>query len=102
MLLIECPFCGPRAEVEFRCSGEGHIARPEAPDSIPDEAWADYVYMRTNPKGLHFERWMHQHGCRRWFCVARDTVTHKIAAIYKLGEPKPALQDPTTETGKGA
>ena len=57
--------------------------------------------MRTNPKGLHFERWMHQHGCRRWFCVARDTVTHKIRAIYKLGEAKPALDEPKTE-GEGA
>ncbi|MEQ1611156.1 MAG: sarcosine oxidase subunit delta, partial [Hyphomicrobiaceae bacterium] len=27
MLLIECPHCGPRAEIEFRCGGEAHVAR---------------------------------------------------------------------------
>ncbi|MGH6719268.1 MAG: sarcosine oxidase subunit delta, partial [Alphaproteobacteria bacterium] len=28
MLLIACPFCGPRDETEFRCGGESHIIRP--------------------------------------------------------------------------
>jgi Sarcosine oxidase delta subunit len=27
MMLIDCPFCGPRAELEFTCGGESHIAR---------------------------------------------------------------------------
>ena len=30
MMLIECPFCGPRDETEFSCGGEAHIARPLA------------------------------------------------------------------------
>ena len=30
--------------------------------------------MRSNPKGVHFERWRHVHGCGRWFNLARDTV----------------------------
>ena len=47
--------------------------------------------MRDNPKGPFRERWVHTHGCRRWFNVARDTVTHEILAVYKPGEvpPKP-------------
>ena len=28
MLIITCPFCGPRDEVEFACGGEAHITRP--------------------------------------------------------------------------
>ena len=28
MLLIACPWCGPRAESEFTCGGEADIARP--------------------------------------------------------------------------
>ncbi|MEB0164296.1 sarcosine oxidase subunit delta, partial [Glaciimonas sp. CA11.2] len=28
MLLITCPWCGPRAESEFHCGGEADIARP--------------------------------------------------------------------------
>ena len=89
MLLIECPFCGPRAEIEFTCGGEGHIARPQNQEALSDAAWADYLFMRKNPKGTQYERWNHARGCRRWFNVARDTVTHRILKIYKMGEPQP-------------
>ena len=90
MLLIDCPWCGPRAETEFSCGGEAHIARPAQPDAVDDAAWADYLFMRTNPKGVHTERWMHAAGCRRWFNVARDTVSHAILAVYRMGEQPPA------------
>ena len=36
MLLIDCPWCGPRAEHEFRCGGESHIARPGPPETVAD------------------------------------------------------------------
>ena len=91
MLLIECPWCGPRGEDEFSFGGEAHIARPAVPAAESDAEWADYLFMRTNRRGLHFERWVHAHGCRRWFNVARDTVTHEIAAVYRMGEKPPAL-----------
>ena len=45
--------------------------------------------MRTNRKGLNLERWVHTHGCGRWFNVARDTVTHRIEAVYGMGEAPP-------------
>ena len=89
MFLIPCPWCGPRDEVEFTYGGEAHIERPEDPDSLSDEAWADYLFMRKNPKGLHRERWLHSHGCRRWFNVERDTVTNRISSSYKMGEKPP-------------
>lgn len=89
MLLIDCPWCGERDETEFSCGGEAHIARPPDPGEISDKAWADYVFLRTNPKGVHRERWFHIHGCRRWFNVARHTVTHEILAIYEIGERPP-------------
>jgi len=89
MLLIDCPHCGPRDEHEFSCGGEAHIARPLEPDSLSDEQWADYLFMRTNPKGVHLERWCHVHGCRRWFNMRRDTVTHAISAVYGATEPPP-------------
>lgn len=91
MLLIECPYCGPRAEVEFRFGGEAHIARPDDPGALSDEGWADFLFMRGNPKGVVRERWMHAAGCRRWFNVARDTVTYRILAVYKTGDPLPPL-----------
>ena len=89
MLLIPCPYCGPRNDAEFTPGGEAHIARPAAAQAVTDQQWGEYLYFRKNIKGLQLERWFHAHGCRRWFNVARDTVTHKIYKVYKMGEPKP-------------
>ncbi len=91
MLLITCPYCGPREESEFTCGGEGHIARPTGSEAMTDAAWADYLFMRKNPKGVHYERWNHARGCRRWFNVARHTVDHRIFAVYKMGEKPPEV-----------
>lgn len=89
MFLIKCPWCGPRDQREFSCHGEAHRDRPTDPYAIDDTAWADYLFMQRNSRGIHFERWTHRYGCRRWFNVARDTVTDKILAIYKMGSPPP-------------
>ena len=90
MLLIRCPFCGmDRPESEFRYGGEAHIARPAEPSAMSDTEWADFLYMRTNSKGIHVERWRHIHGCGRFFNSVRDTVSDRILATYKPGEPRP-------------
>ena len=88
---IECPWCGPRDETEFHYGGEAHIARPADPDALSDDDWADYLFMRANPKGIHAERWMHAQGCRRWFNVLRHTASHDILAVYPMGAPRPQL-----------
>jgi len=90
MLLIPCPWCGPRDEAEFRYGGEAHIVRPPEPDALDDAAWAGYLYMRANPKGALAERWVHSAGCRRWFNLLRDTASHQILAVYRIGDPPPA------------
>jgi sarcosine oxidase subunit delta len=90
MLLIPCPWCGPRDEAEFHYGGEAHIARPADPGALDDAAWAEYLFMRDNPKGPLAERWVHNAGCRRWFNLVRDTATHRILAVYKIGEPPPS------------
>ena len=89
MLRIPCPWCGVRDETEFHYGGQAHIARPEHPEALTDAEWADYLFMRDNPKGRFAERWMHAAGCRRWFNVQRHTVTHEILAVYRIGEPPP-------------
>ncbi|MFV9474358.1 sarcosine oxidase subunit delta [Advenella sp. RU8] len=76
MLLIKCPWCGERAESEFAAGGEAGIVRPANPESLSDEAWGDYLFMRKNTRGLQQEQWQHVHGCRRWFTLHRDTVTY--------------------------
>ncbi|MEJ0040281.1 MAG: sarcosine oxidase subunit delta [Gammaproteobacteria bacterium] len=92
MLRIPCPHCGVRDEPEFVFGGPSHVERPAF--GVSDLEWTDYLFGRENPKGVHFERWLHEFGCGRWFNVARDTVTHEILATYRMGEPKPALPGP--------
>jgi len=89
MFLIECPWCGVRDETEFTCAGEAHIARPLETEKLSDEEWADYLFMRNNPKGTHREQWLHAAGCRRYFNAERDTVTYQIKGTYKIGEKPP-------------
>lgn len=93
MLLIPCPWCGERDETEFRYGGQAHVARPLDPNATDDAAWAEYLFMRDNPKGWFRERWNHAAGCRRWFNMVRHTVTHEIAAVYKPDDPKPELPE---------
>jgi sarcosine oxidase, subunit delta len=76
MLLIPCPHCGPRDETEFRYGGEAGIVRPKDPEALSDAQWGEFLFMRGNPKGAFRERWVHIHGCRRWFTLTRSTVTH--------------------------
>ena len=90
MLLIPCPWCGLRDEVEFRYGGEAHIARPADPEALDDAPWANYLFMRANPKGPLAERWVHAAGCRRWFNLVRDTVSHRILGSYKISDGPPA------------
>jgi heterotetrameric sarcosine oxidase delta subunit len=94
MLLISCPWCGPRDEIEFHYGGEAHITRPADPAALDDAAWAEYLFMRSNPKGPFAERWVHSAGCHRWFNLLRDTTTHRILAVYKIGDLPPSAPDP--------
>ena len=89
MLLIPCPWCGVRDASEFSYGGEAHIARAQDPQALSDPEWADYLFMRKNPRGSHLEQWHHTLGCRRWFNVERDTVSYKIKSSYKIGEQPP-------------
>ena len=90
MLLIPCPWCGPRDEPELQCGGQSHMVRPEPWHEVAEATWGDYLFTRQNPKGVHLERWGHVNGCRQWFNVARNTVTHEIVAVYGMTDPVPA------------
>ncbi len=95
MLRIQCPICGLRDQTEFHCGGEAHVIRPANPEAVSDEDWADYLFYRTNPRGVHCERWVHVHGCRQWFNIVRDTVTHEVHEVYAMGE------EPSSMAGQG-
>ena len=91
MLLIDCPYCGVRPELEFSYAGEAHLVRPADPSTLNDEEWAHFLFHRANAKGLHDERWRHLHGCARFFNAVRDTATDNFVMTYESGKPKPDL-----------
>jgi sarcosine oxidase subunit delta len=86
MLLIACPYCGERPELEFAHGGQAHIARPHKPSEASAADWARFLYMRANTRGLYAERWRHVRGCGKFFNAVRDTTTDHFVAVYKVGE----------------
>jgi heterotetrameric sarcosine oxidase delta subunit len=76
MMLIPCPYCGPRDVTEFSYGGDGNVRQPAADATLSE--WSDYVYVRDNPRGPHTEHWQHSAGCRRWIRVRRNTLTHEV------------------------
>ncbi len=92
MLLIHCPYCEETLpEAEFTYAGEAHIARAEKPSELTDEQWEGYLFIRTNTRGPHFERWRHMHGCGRFFNAVRNTVSDRFLTTYKAGLPRPDI-----------
>ena len=102
MFIINCPWCGARDQSEFSYGGEAHISRPRNPEELTDAEWAEFVFMRTNTKGVFAERWMHAAGCRRFFNMLRNTATDEILAVYKMGTSAPQVETvvPTTPCGE--
>lgn len=89
MLLIDCPHCGPRDEVEFHYGGQAHVAYPEDPYALSDAQWAEFLFYRDNPRGPFAERWQHGVGCRKWFNAIRDTSSYEFLAVYPMGTQPP-------------
>ncbi|MCE0504766.1 sarcosine oxidase subunit delta [Roseivivax sp. GX 12232] len=88
MLILTCPYCGVAAdETELHPGGEAHLTR-EGPES-DDAAFEGYLFHRKNPKGVHFERWRHSHGCGKWFHAARCTVTLEVFGSYAAQTTEP-------------
>jgi sarcosine oxidase, subunit delta len=95
MIIIRCPHCGElRSEEELIYGGEADVVRPLEPDSVTDEQWTDYLFMRTNPKGTLVEQWCCSAGCGQWFKVERDTVTHRVGAVFRFDAATNAVEEP--------
>ena len=80
---IPCCYCGERGNEEFAYLGDATLARPQADaaDDAGQKQWADYVYLRNNPAGVHRELWHHVAGCRAWLVVTRNVRTHEILKV---------------------
>lgn len=87
MLFIRCPYCQEeREEEEFSYRDEAFIKRPEQPQELSDEEWAQYLFFRINKKGSCYEQWAHTAGCRKFFVVKRNTVSLNIEETLTMEE----------------
>ena len=55
MLEINCPWCGPRDQVEFTCGGEAHIVRPDEPEKLTDSELTEISKLQ-NQLSDHIEK----------------------------------------------
>ena len=102
MLILHCPHCGIDAEeTELAPGGEAHLKR-QGPGAS-DADFLDYLFLRENPRGVHFERWRHAMGCGKWFIAARDTATLEVFGTYpaQTAEPPKAIRDAITARRPG-
>ncbi len=75
MLLVPCPYCGPRSEGEFTYGG---ARRPLPPLDADISIWRDVLYTENNPRDRLVELWHHTSGCEIWVEITRDTTSHRI------------------------
>jgi heterotetrameric sarcosine oxidase delta subunit len=80
MLVIHCPFCGPRNESEFAYGGPAQAPRPD-PGATTDADWVTWLTVPENRIGPVPERWCHLRGCGSWLTLMRHTVTHAITEV---------------------
>jgi len=88
MILLPCPWCGPRPATEFAHVGEVS-ARPDPAGATPAQ-WRGYLYLRANPCGWTTENWYHRMGCRRFIKVERHTETNEVRSATPAGAGPPA------------
>jgi len=82
---VDCPCCGLRDHKEFAYGGDAMRRRP-AIDDTDLNRWSDFVFLRSNPRGLHREYWQHTGGCRQWLIVERNTLSHEVSSVQLASE----------------
>jgi heterotetrameric sarcosine oxidase delta subunit len=78
VILLQCPYCGPRNASEFRYVGE--VSERPDPNETGGDEWRAYLYARNNPADWTTETWYHSAGCRKHFVAERHTVTNEVRA----------------------
>ena len=80
MHLINCPWCGPRAQTEFEFVCHASVADCRFAEETTPEA-LERIFIRDDEIGFHEELWQHVFGCRGWLRVERHNLTHEIRRV---------------------
>ncbi|MEI2805682.1 MULTISPECIES: sarcosine oxidase subunit delta [Paracoccaceae] len=88
MLLLPCPYCGPRDEGEFHYGGPLR-ALPPMDGTADAAAWQAVLGAGApsgHPGGPLREIWYHASGCERWITLSRGLVSHDIPDAARAAE----------------
>jgi sarcosine oxidase subunit delta len=96
VILLPCPFCGPRNASEFRYVGE--LSERPDPNATSTEGWRTFLFVRNNPAGWTTETWFHRAGCRQHFVAERHTITNEVRSTRL---PAAQLHDAEEERATG-
>ncbi len=104
MILLPCPYCGPRNASEFRYVGE--LSERPDPNATSAEGWRTFLYVRDNPAGWTTETWFHGAGCRQHFVAERHTVSNEVrsarlpaAQLYDREDERATGGDVASDSG---
>src|SRR5919112_4670816 len=98
MILLPCPYCGPRNVSEFRYVGE--VSERPDPSETFIEGWRTFLYVRNNPAGWTTETWFHSAGCRQHLIAERHTMTNEVRTS-RVFSYSPAAKQPSPERSDG-
>jgi heterotetrameric sarcosine oxidase delta subunit len=98
MILVPCPYCGPRNASEFRWCGEVK-SRPDSNRATPEQ-WRDYLFLRSNVAGWITETWYHREGCGRYFRTKRHTLTNEIRPFHDGSKSEPVVTETEGPSGR--
>jgi heterotetrameric sarcosine oxidase delta subunit len=96
---IVCPYCGERGNEEFTYQGDASPTRPDPAGADATQKFAEYVYLRDNPRGPQRELWYHAAGCHSWLVVTRNTISHEITHVQFARDVANGAT-PATEVGR--
>ena len=90
MQLFDCPWCGPRAHIEFTYLRDSESVAAGTMATPSDERRdLERIYLRRNHLGTHTEIWQHSFGCRGCLRITRNNLTHEVDQCL------PASPEPT-------
>ena len=82
MQQLPCPWCGPRAQIEFSYVRDWQAVPAGWPEA--DAPALERIYLRSNHIGWHIELWQHSAGCRGWLKLLRHNLTHEVRAAVPV------------------
>ncbi len=99
MLRIPCPYCGCAMRPSSSSAGPRTSLGPDSRSD--DRTWTRLSVHAREPRGIHYERWLHAFGCGRWFNVRKGRVESQHPQRLRDGRGKAGAPSPMSSRRPG-